>query len=218
MTTKSRTLASSIVAGVALLPLLAGCGGLLSDVPQRQLYRTSPVFAFPAGLPPVNAQVLIAAPLAPAGLDTRRIALSRTPVSLDYYANAEWTDRAPFLVQDALVEGFQKSGAVPKVAADRGGLHADYVIDAALDDFAATYDSPDGPPLVRVALNAKLVRMPERNIVAHTEVKHEQRAASNAMPEIVQAFDGALGGAVQDVVAWTVANPALSARPRSASR
>ncbi|MGE5270971.1 MAG: ABC-type transport auxiliary lipoprotein family protein [Thiohalocapsa sp.] len=197
-----------------LLPLLlAGCGGLLSNAPERQLYRINPSFAFPVGVRPLTAQLLIAAPTAPAGLDTKRIALSHSPVTLDYYAGVEWTDRAPFLVQDALVEGFQKSGTVPKVAADRGGLRADYVLDTAIDDFAASYDSPQGAPLVRVALNAKLVRMPERVIVAHQAIHHEQRAAANAMPEIVHAFDGALGGAVQDVVAWTVGNPALSARP-----
>jgi ABC-type uncharacterized transport system auxiliary subunit len=34
------------------------------------------------------------------------------------------------------------------------------------------------------------------------------------MADIVRAFDAALGGAAQDVVVWTVANPALSERPR----
>src|SRR5690242_511192 len=120
-----RTFRSRCLAVAAVLPLLAGCGGLLTDAPQRQLYRTTPAFTFPPGLPRVGSQLLVAAPTAPAGLDTRRIALSRAPVSLDYYAGVEWTDRAPFLVQDALVEGFQKSGALPAVAADRGGLHAD---------------------------------------------------------------------------------------------
>jgi len=203
-----------LIALAGLIPLLAGCG-LLSDNPQRQLYRTTPAFAFPAGLPHVGAQLLVAAPTAPAGLDTRRIALSRTPVSLDYYAAAEWTDRAPFLVQDALVEGFEKSAAMPAVGPDRGGLRADYVLDGAIEDFAASYDSPDGAPLVRVSLTAKLVRMPERKIVAHTAVKREERAAANAMPDIVRAFDAALGGASQEIVTWTVTNPALSDRQRA---
>ncbi len=214
MTTRQRTFGSRFIALAGLIPLLAGCG-LLSDAPQRQLYRTTPAFAFPAGLPHVGAQLLVAAPTAPAGLDTRRIALSRTPVSLDYYAAAEWTDRAPFLVQDALVEGFEKSAAMPAVGPDRGGLRADYVLDGAIEDFAASYDSPDGAPLVRVSLTARLVRMPERKIVAHTAVKREERAAANALPDIVRAFDAALGGASQEIVTWTVTNPALSGGQRA---
>src|SRR5712691_7217412 len=214
MTASQRTFRPRFIALAGLTSLLAGCG-LLSETPQRQLYRTTPAFTFPAGLPRVTAQLLVAAPIAPAGLDTRRIALSRTPESLDYYAGVEWTDRAPFLIQDALVEGFEESASVPAVGPDRGGLRADYVLDGAIEDFAATYDSPDGAPLVRVSLTAKLVRMPERKIVAHTAVKREQRAAANAMPDIVRAFDAALGGASQDIVTWTVTNPALSGSQRA---
>jgi len=211
MTSRRRTFRFRHASLAVLLTLLAGCE-LLSANPQRQLYRTTPAFTFPAGLPHVGAQLLIAAPAAPAALDSRRIALTRSPVSMDYYADAEWTDRVPFLVQDALVDGFEKSAAVPAVAPDRGGLRADYLLDTAIDDFAAAYDSPNAAPRIRVALTVKLVRMPDRKIVAHTSVSREQQAAANAMPEIVEAFDGALGGAVQDLVVWTVSNPALSPR------
>ncbi len=214
MSTFRSMLRPRLAAVAVLLPLLAGCG-VLSGPPQRALFRTTPVFGFPTGLPRVSAQLLIAAPAAPAGLDTRRIALSRSPVSLDYFADAEWTDRVPFLVQDALVEGFQKSGSLAAVGADRSGLRADFVLDAAVDDFTAIYDSPDGVPRARVSLNLKLVKMPERNIVAHTTVMREQPAAANTLPDIVRAFDGAVGGAVQDAVIWTVGNPALSGRARS---
>ncbi len=208
-----RNLVMAIMALISLLP--AGCGGLLSDAPKRQLYRVSPTLAFPAALPHVAAQLLIATPTAPAGLDSRRIALSRSPVSLDYFADAEWTDRLPFLVQTALVEGFEKSAAIPAVGPDSGGLRADFVLDSAIGDFAAIYDSPDGPPRISVRLDAKLVRMPERRIVARHSVSREERAAANALPDIVRAFDRALGGAVEEVVTWTVGNPALSEKPRS---
>ena len=195
-----------------LAPVLAGCGGLLSDAPKRELYRVSPKFAFPAGLPHVAAQLLVATPTAPAGLDTERIALSRSPVSLDYFADAQWADRVPYLVQTALVEGFEKSAAMPAVGPDSGGLRADFVLETAIGDFEAIYDSPDGPPRISVRLNAKLVRMPERKIVAQMSVSREANAAANAVPDIVRAFDAALGGAIEEIVTWTVTNRALSER------
>jgi cholesterol transport system auxiliary component len=199
----------AIMALVALLP--AGCGGLLTDAPKRQLYRVNPTLAFPAALPHVAAQLLVATPTAPAGLDTRRIALARSPVSLDYFADAEWSDRVPFLVQTILVEGFEKSAAIPAVGPDTG-LHADFVLDTAIGDFTAIYDSPNGLPRIAVRLDATLVRMPERRIVGHHSVRREQPAAANALPEIVQGFERALGSAVEDVVTWTLGNPALSGR------
>jgi ABC-type uncharacterized transport system auxiliary subunit len=94
-------------------------------------------------------------------------------------------------------------------------LSADFVLDTAVDDFTAHYDSPTAPPTVRVALTAKLVRMPDRKIIGHTAVAREQRAAADTLPDVVHAFDAALGGATQQVVVWTVSDPALSSRRRS---
>ena len=37
-----------LVAILSLATLLAGCGGILSEVPKRQIYRTNPSFAFAA--------------------------------------------------------------------------------------------------------------------------------------------------------------------------
>jgi cholesterol transport system auxiliary component len=198
----------TVIALFSLLP--AGCGGLLSDAPKRQLYRVNPTLSFPAALPHVAAQLLVATPTAPAGIDSRRIALSRSPVSLDYFADAEWTDRVPFLVQTALLDGFEKSAAIPAVGPDRGGLRADFILDTAIGDFTAIYDSPNGPPRIVVRLDTTLVRMPERRIVSRHSVRREERAAADAVPDIVQAFERALGGAVEEIVVSTLGNPALS--------
>jgi cholesterol transport system auxiliary component len=197
---------------LALTPLLAGCGGLLSKPPERQLYRLNPAVAFAAPLPHVAAQLVVAMPTAPAGLDTERIALSRTPVSLDYLADAQWTDRTSYLVQTALVDGFQKSAAIPAVGPESLGLRADFVLETAIRDFEAIYDSPSEPPRISVTLDAQLVRIPERRIVARMSVSREAKAAANSAPEIVAAFNQALGGAVTEVVTWTVSNRALSER------
>ena len=156
------------------------------------------------------AQLLLGLPNAPAGLDTERIALSRSLMSLDYFADAQWTDRAPLLVQTALLDGFEKSGAVPAVGRDSAGLRADFILETDLRDFAANYDSPSGPPRIAVAFNVKLIKIPERKIIAVKSVTRQQPAAADTIPEIVRAFDAALGGAVEEAVRWAVAQPALS--------
>jgi ABC-type uncharacterized transport system auxiliary subunit len=40
------------------------------------------------------------------------------------------------------------------------------------------------------------------------------RATANEIPQIVLAFDEALGGVMEDIVVWTLRNPALSAKRR----
>jgi len=195
-----------------LVPLLAGCSGILSSPPERQLYQLTPALAFAAPLPHVAAQLVVAMPTAPAGLASERIALSRSPVSLDYLAGAQWTDRVPFLVQSALVDGFVKSAAIPAVGPESLGLRTDFVLETTIRNFEAIYDSPNEPPRITAALDVKLVRIPERRIVAQMSVSREAKAAANSAPEIVLAFDRALGEAVTEVVSWTLGNRALSER------
>ena len=201
----------AILSGLAL----AGCGGLLAEAPKRQLYRLEPSLAAPTPLPRVPVQLLVALPIAPAGLDTSRIALSRTDVSLDYYYDAEWTDRAPLLAQTALIDAFEKSGTVAGVARDSAALRADLVLETELRDFEAVYDSPNGPPRVSIGFTIKLIKIPERNILAQTTIARQVSAAANEIPAVVHAFDEALGAVADEIVRWAVANVGLSRRRMS---
>ena len=198
--------------GAALIAVLCGGCGILSEAPKRQLYRADPTLSFAAPLPHSAAQLLVTVPNAPAGLDTARIALSRSAVSLDYFADAEWTDRAPLLVQSAMIEGFERSGAVPAVGRGSAGLRADFILETDIRDFSAVYDSPTGPPLVSVVVHMELIKIPEHKIVGQRSITRRQRAAANAVPDVVRAFDAALGGVVEEVVRWAVTNTALSGR------
>ena len=116
MTGLRRRLAPSLAIAAALLA--AGCGGIFSDTPRRPLYQLKPALTFGAPMRPIAAQLLVALPSAPAGLDTNRVALSRSAMSLDYYADAEWSDSAPLLDSGTTV--------VALVTAERGAykLHA----------------------------------------------------------------------------------------------
>ena len=206
-------------AALALLSLLgmAGCG-FLSSAPDRKLYRVEARFVAPVGLPHVPIQLMIASPAASGGIDTQRIALARTPLSLDYYADAEWTDRVPFLVRTALVEGFTKSGVFNAVGAEDLGVHTDFVLDTTVDHFEAVYDSQNALPRAFVRLSVALIAMPDRKIVAQTMIEAQEAATANTLPAIVQAFDGALGQAVGQVLTWVAGNPALSPRGQGVSR
>lgn len=199
-----------LVALAMLMPALSGCGGLLPTPPERTLYRLNPTIAFAAPLPHSSAQLLVATPSAPAALDTRRIALFPTPLSLDYFAGVEWADRVPFLVQAALVEAFEKSGAIRAAGPEDSGLRADFVLQTTVRDFAAVYDSPKLPPRVRVTIDATLIEMPARDVVAQTQIAREAPAAANSVPAVVIAFDAALGTAARDLAGWALSNPALS--------
>ena len=189
---------------------------LLSGPPTRNLYQVTPATGFPT-LPRAMVQLRVDTPTASAGLDTDRIALSRSPVSLDYFADAAWADRLPEMVRTALVESFENSGAVEAVGSGSFSLRADFELKPEIREFTAVYDSPAGSgarPTATVVLALKLIKMPDRTIVAQTSVAERETAVGNDVPAIAVAFNTALGRAMKQAVVWTVSNPALSGKRR----
>jgi cholesterol transport system auxiliary component len=193
---------------------VTGCASLLGLSPAPHLYRLTPKSSYPANLPHPSVQLLVDVPLAPAGLDTGRIALSRSAVSIDYFADSEWIDRVPLMVQTALLDSFENSKAVTAIDREAVGLRADLILRTEIRHFEAVYNSPNGAPEVWVAISTRLVNPSGRDIVANASFERRQQAKSNDIAQIVLAFDEALGGVMEDIVVWTVRNPALSARRR----
>jgi cholesterol transport system auxiliary component len=177
------------------------------------LYTLTPKNTFSPDLPKVDWQLIVETPVAAAGLNTSRIALQRSPVTLEYYANANWTDIAPLMVQNLLIESFENTGKIVAVSRESTTLRADYLLKTELREFQAEYDG-SGPPRARVRVNAKLARMPDRAIIGSYTVERMERAASGDLPAIALAFDEALGGAMRRVVEWTLALPGNTAPPR----
>jgi cholesterol transport system auxiliary component len=191
---------------------MTGCASLLGPGPAPRLYRVTPETTYPANLPHLSGQLLVDVPLAPAGLDTERIALSRSAVSIDYFADSEWIDRVPRMVQTALLDSFESSKVITAIDRESIGLRADVILKTDIRHFEALYDSRDGAPEVWVAIGARLVDPSSREVVAHASFEHRERAKGNDIPQIVLAFDEALGVVMKDIVLWTLRDPALSAK------
>jgi cholesterol transport system auxiliary component len=184
---------------------LGGCA-LPGFSPPPQLFTLTPKNTFTEGLPTITDQILIETPVAAAGLDTGRIALSRSATTLDYFAGVSWTDRAPAMVQTLMVESFENSGRVVSVGRDTIGLRADYVLKSELREFQAEYAGIEdgGPPQIHVRINAKLVAMPRRNIEASKTFEALERARSTSFQDIIVAYDDALGKVLRRLVEWSL--------------
>lgn len=192
-----------VLAGLALAP--AACGGLLPQggAPPK-LYALTPATDFPAGGARVAWQLLVNTPVSIAALDSERIALSRTPTTFDYFADAAWVDRAPLMLQSLLVQSFENSGRISAVARDSLNLRADYTLLVELRHFEADYGAA-AAPIVHVQLGVKLVHMPDRAITAQQLFEATAPAAVNQVPVIVDAFNTAFHQAARQIVDWTLA-------------
>ena len=178
---------------------LGGCAGLLPQVNEPvPLYTLSAVDQFGQALPKVDWQLVVGTPVASADLDTTRIALTRAPGVVEYFAKGAWADNAPVLLQTKLIESFEASRGVA-VGRDAAGLRPDYVLQSELRDFQAEYDGA-GNPTAHLRLAAKLVRMPDRRIIATVLIDRRVPADGPSLAQIVNAFDRAAGEAFQEVV------------------
>jgi cholesterol transport system auxiliary component len=203
--------------GVALagLLMLPGCAVMgLSSPPD--LYHLSAPSRFAGDLPTAGWQLLIDVPSAPAGIDTSLIAVGEGGGKISYFANSNWVDRAPLMLQSLILESLENTHRIVAVGRDAVGLKADFVLKTELREFQAEYGgaSPkDGTARVRVRLGAKLVRMPGRSIVAGENFESDAVAASSSFSDVVAAFDEATADILKRLAEWTLragqaANPA----------
>jgi len=205
-----RRQAMARTAGLAIVTTLSACGVIPRVNEPVNLYTLTPKTTFPEGLPPVDWQLVVEMPVAAASLDTPRIALQRTLLTFEYYAEAAWTDNAPAMVQTLLIESFESTGRISAVGREAIGLRPDYILKTDLREFQAIYREGNPAPTVWVRMNAKLVAMPERRIVISETFSAERPAAGGTLAAVVGAFDEALGEVLKQIVTFTLAAPVQS--------
>ncbi|QJE73152.1 hypothetical protein HHL28_08685 [Aerophototrophica crusticola] len=208
MTPTPRLSRRGLLAAAAALPL-AGCNAtrLLDAGRPPNLYTLTPAREFSAGLPRVPWQLLVETPLSNTAINTTRIALGQDGNRITYFADANWIDTAPEMVQLLLVESLENSNRIVAVGIEASGLRSDFVLKTDLRDFAADYGAGapgTGIPAAMVRINAKLVRMPRRTIVASDTFEAQVPAAGPNFAQVIQAFDTALETVLRRVVEWTL--------------
>jgi ABC-type uncharacterized transport system auxiliary subunit len=185
---------------------LAGCGDLLGPPPASPIY----VLEAPAPLQPMAKlpwSLSVMRPNAPAALNGERIPLVQPDLTLDYYANANFPDAIPDLVQAALVEAFEKSGAPSAVARESDALHADYDLFLDIKDFEVRYAVKDGMPEALVTLTARLATSHGRAVAGTVTVTQRAPATANSVAAATAALGQALGAAAAGIVTWAATFP-----------
>lgn len=193
----------------APLLLAAGCStSLLSPAGDpAKLFRLSAAPTVSVSAPAVSWQLMIDEPDATQELNTARIAVDPVPTRVDYYAGVAWTDRAPVMLQNLMLESFDRSGKISAVQRQAGNIHADFLLISDLRRFEA---DATGTPTVRVEIAARLVRTRDRSIVATRSFRAEAPAGDD-FNTTINGFDQAVQSVLPQLVEWTLtagnANP-----------
>jgi cholesterol transport system auxiliary component len=144
----------------------------------------------------------VAEPISERTLDTNRIAVVTNGINVDYVALAFWVDRAPAMVQSLIVQSFRNSGQLVQVGTNRDRVRPQFQLVSDLRAFQLNRGT--GPDMVRVSLNAQLLRMPERDSVGRESFAADRAPTGSGIDAVVAAFDEALGRVMKELVAWTI--------------
>ncbi len=184
---------------------LAGCinAELPGGGPGPKLYELSPKSTFDKNVPDAKWQLVVAEPVSATHINTTRIALRPQPLAVEYYKDVAWADRAPRMIQTLIIESFERTNKIQAVGRDGSGLRADYTLKTELREFVAIYGEGTNPQVL-VRMNAKLVKMPERVIVADDTFEARIPATGTNIDAIVDAYNEATGKVLKRLIDWTL--------------
>lgn len=189
---------------VASAAVLAGCA-LLATPDPVQLYRfgddgsAAPAAAPDAALASVSLR-RVDFPEAAAG--DRLLAVNGVEAS--YIAGARWVSPAESLFTDAVVNAFSSDARRVRLIGRQELTPASLILDLDVRAFEARYDQgAEAAPTIRVSARARMMRVPERTVVAERIFTVDQPAGENRVSAIVAAFDAATADLGGQVVTWT---------------
>jgi cholesterol transport system auxiliary component len=190
---------------IALLLVVSGlctaCVGsvLKSDNEAPDLYRLAAPAASGGGAGPSLAQAItVARPRSVSSLDTDRIAVTTPGHGFDYLAGARWSDTAPQMVQQLLVDTLMAEGRFATAVAAPSRVPTDLLLEVELRHFEAVYASVGEPPRILVQLQANLVDVRRGTRVASFDSRAEATATRNDRTAVIAAFEDAALRAARD--------------------
>ena len=148
---------------------------------------------------PITAQLVLPDPSAILLYDTQRILVMPPGVDRPAFANAQWADSIPKLVQAKLIQSFENQDAAHAPLRSIEGVEGDYQL---LIDIRAFQVATEPAPVAEIGLSARLLGKNGRVVAARL---FEGRKALERLdpPSAVQAFNAAFGAVAADIVGWT---------------
>ncbi|WP_417788142.1 ABC-type transport auxiliary lipoprotein family protein [Stutzerimonas xanthomarina] len=187
-----------------LITALTAC----SVLPESETLR---IFLLPttptpqqASEPTIQQALRINTPQASRILSGQRIAVVPQGNEISAYGGARWSDAAPVLLRERLIEAFQRDGRMPSVSNEDVNLYADLSLHSDLRAFQTVYT--DGKPVVVITLDARLVNRNDQRTLANRRFEVRQPSADPSVERVVEAFGQASDRLSADILEWTLSH------------
>jgi ABC-type uncharacterized transport system auxiliary subunit len=183
-----------MVALVLAASLCTACGGSLfeSNIPvaTRYVLASVPPATDPSTTAATGIDLAISRPDVAPGLDTERVAVLRGR-QLDYFRGSQWGGTVTEVVQALLINSFQDQHLFRSVAAEQTRISGDYIFDVEVRDFQAEYAAGDAPPVARVTIVGRVIRLSDRQMINTMTATASKAATENRMGAVAAAFESA---------------------------
>lgn len=190
----------------SLVPLflaaaLASCVSVLPEAaPPSARFTVSDVTVETAAAP-ARWSLGVEEPDATLAYNSAKIALSRAPGRIEYYAGGEWVDRAPRLFGVALVRSFENTGAIRGVGTRLTLPVSDYVLQTDIRRLGAVHGG--GEKRAEVVVFARLTN--GRSLIHASKLfSATEPVAADTPAAAAAALDAGLSAVQREIVAWTL--------------
>lgn len=131
-----------------------------------------------------------------------RIIVEPEANELSSYSGARWSEPAPNLLRDRIIEAFQQNGRLATVIDEQNRLAADLELVSKLGAFQSEY--VDGMPQVRIQLDVQLTRGGGRQLIASRRFEVTEASPDESIEGVVESFGRAGDRLSAAVVEWTM--------------
>ncbi|MGH8213688.1 MAG: ABC-type transport auxiliary lipoprotein family protein [Rhodanobacteraceae bacterium] len=207
------------IGGLALTMVLAlsSCS-ILPPAESPNIYVLPQPASAPAGnsAPKLAWQLRVDTPEANGMLADTGIVVMPEPGRITVYKDARWSDSAPLLLRERLIDAFLATHRLPAVTSDDDSMHADFVLAGDLRAFQTEYRN--GSPMVVVRFDAQLRRGGSREVLAARSFEVDATPTGVTVPQVVQTFGDACDQLGAQVVEWTLAQGQQAGPPKEDER
>ncbi|MBR1125170.1 membrane integrity-associated transporter subunit PqiC [Bradyrhizobium lablabi] len=170
-----------------------------STPPPKTVYnlQAAPAPASPGK--PLQGQLVIPEPSTVVMLDTQRILFSPANDSAEF-ANAQWADTIPRLLQAKLIQSFENYDIAHAPLRSADGVEMDYQLLLDIREFRVEAGSA---PTAKIAFSARLLTR-QGKVVAARVFSASQTVDRVDPSGVIAAFDTAFADVARELIAWTV--------------
>jgi cholesterol transport system auxiliary component len=188
---------------LASFTLISACSILPKSEP-FDVYRLPSAQSGPAAsyATPQRWSLRLNKPQASEALNSQNIAVIPQGDVISSYKGSRWSDPAPVLLRNRLLDGFQRDGRVTLLSTDDSNFQADLELGGSLQAFQTEYQGSSAGVVLR--LDALLVRGYDQRILASRRFEVRQPLSDVKVPAVVAGFGQASDQLTAQVVSWAV--------------